>query len=126
MRLALCFINSKNQTKQKVATEINTDSLEIVTNVFQELGFMSWESFVNNRLPLLKLPPDILEVLRQGKIAYTKAKALVSVKDLATRRRLLVQAIEENLSLGAIKKKKNRATETRSRSHYSEFQNQEY
>ncbi|MDT9198436.1 ParB/RepB/Spo0J family partition protein [Limnospira fusiformis KN01] len=95
----------QNQTKQKVATEINTDSLEIVTNVFQELGFMSWESFVNNRLPLLKLPPDILEVLRQGKIAYTKAKALVSVKDPATRRRLLLQAVEENLSLGAIKEK---------------------
>ena len=36
---------------------------------------MSWESFVSNRLPLLKLPEDLLESLRKGEIAYTKAKA---------------------------------------------------
>jgi ParB family chromosome partitioning protein len=41
---------------------------------------MTWESFVNNRLPLLNLPQDITEALRQGQIAYTKAKAIAQSK----------------------------------------------
>lgn len=47
-----------------------------VEKVFKALGLMSWESFVTNRLPLLNLPKDILNVLRSGQIAYTKAKVL--------------------------------------------------
>lgn len=42
---------------------------------------MNWKSFLTSRLLLLKLPSDVLEDLRQGKIAYTKAKAIASVKD---------------------------------------------
>jgi ParB family chromosome partitioning protein len=53
----------------------------------------------------LNLPPDILEVLRQGEIAYTKAKAIASVKDPEIRQELLQIAIEDNLSLAAIKEK---------------------
>lgn len=32
---------------------------------------MGWESFVKNRLPLLNLSVDVLEVLRYGKVEYT-------------------------------------------------------
>ncbi|NER38103.1 MAG: ParB/RepB/Spo0J family partition protein [Oscillatoria sp. SIO1A7] len=95
----------QNQSKKKAAKNVNPHSLRTVIQVFQELGLMSWESFVSNRLPLLKLPPDILEVLRQGKIAYTKAKALSLVKDEETRKRLLQEALDKNLSLKAIKEK---------------------
>ena len=95
----------QNQVKQKVTAEIDALSLEIVIKVFQELGLMSWESFVSNRLPLLNLPSDILEVLRHGKIAYTKAKAIATLKEEAARTKLLQAALDENLSLVAIKEK---------------------
>jgi ParB family chromosome partitioning protein len=77
---------------------------ERVIEVFSMLG-ISWESFINNRLPLLKLPQDILVALRQGKIAYTKAKAIARIKDEAVRQALLETAINENLSLSQIRER---------------------
>jgi ParB family chromosome partitioning protein len=75
---------------------------ETVKQVFAELGLMSWESFISNRLPLLKLPEDILEALRSGEIEYTKAKAIAKVKHEQQRQALLAEAIQENLSLSEI------------------------
>jgi ParB family chromosome partitioning protein len=66
---------------------------------------MTWESFVNNRLPLLNLPQDITEALRQGQIAYTKAKAIAQIKDETQRTALLKEAIAQQLSLSQIKEK---------------------
>lgn len=71
--------------------------------VFESLGMMSWQSFVANRLPVLKLPADILESIRQGKIAYTKAQVIARIKDETQRQQLLTQAIAENLSLAEIR-----------------------
>ncbi len=56
-----------------------------------------------HRIPLLNLPKDILEALRQGKIAYTKAKAIASVKDETARTELLENAIANSLSLSQIR-----------------------
>ncbi|MDY6940455.1 MAG: chromosome partitioning protein ParB, partial [Cyanobacteriota bacterium] len=66
---------------------------------------MTWESFVANRLPLLKLPEEILEALRCGKIAYTKAKAIARVKEEGERQQILEEAIAQNLSLSQIKER---------------------
>ena len=76
-----------------------------VTGLFSSLGRLSWESFVKTRLPLLKLPEDILEPLRQGKIEYTKAKAIASLKDEDARKKLMAEAIAESLSLREIKER---------------------
>ena len=78
---------------------------QIVVKVFSELGRMSWESFVSNRLGLLKLPSDIQEALRQGQIEYTKARAIAKVKDEQARKSLLFEAIAECLSLTQIKER---------------------
>jgi ParB family chromosome partitioning protein len=75
----------------------------LVKACFLELGKMSWESFTRNRLPLLKLPPDILECLQQGKLEYTKAKAIAQVKEKVERTALLQTAIAQNLSLKEIR-----------------------
>ncbi|WP_414620887.1 ParB/RepB/Spo0J family partition protein [Calothrix sp. CCY 0018] len=75
---------------------------KMVEEIFASLGLMTWESFVKNRLPLLNLPEDVLEVLRQGKIAYTKAKVIARLKDKDARKELLETAIYENLSLTEI------------------------
>ena len=71
--------------------------------IFESLGLMEFDSFISNRLPLLNLPEDILEALRQGKIAYTKAKAIASVKDETARTELLENAIANSLSLSQIR-----------------------
>ena len=78
---------------------------EIIEQVFNELGLMNWKSFVSNRLPLLRLPAEILEALREGSIAYTKAKVLAKVKNLQFRKELLEEAMEQKLSLSQIREK---------------------
>jgi len=83
---------------------INSDA-QAVQAVFTELGTISWESFAASRLPLLRLPPVVLEALRSGKLAYTKAQAIARIKDDAQRKQVLEEAIAQNLSLTEIKAK---------------------
>jgi ParB family transcriptional regulator, chromosome partitioning protein len=78
---------------------------KIIEELFSSLGRMSWQSFVKNRLPLLNLPPDVLEVLRSGQIEYTKALAIARIQDEKTRIQFLEDAIAYNLSLSEIKRK---------------------
>jgi ParB family transcriptional regulator, chromosome partitioning protein len=94
-----------NEQKKKVTNNVigNTEKQKI-ESVFASLG-QNWQSFVNNRLPLLKLPDEVLEVLRQGKIEYTKAKAIALVKDEQQRKNILEEAVTQNLSLVQIKEK---------------------
>ena len=82
---------------------VRNEQLQMLESVFQAVGKLSPESFRTHRLPLLKLPSDILEALRQGKIEYTKAKAIAKVKDEEERTALLEAAIEGSLSLSEIK-----------------------
>lgn len=73
--------------------------------VFSELGSISWESFVTTRITLLNLPSEILEALRMGKIAYTKAQAIARLKNEGKRKALLEEAITQNLSLAQIRER---------------------
>lgn len=90
---------------QSAQSNINNPELAMVEDVFQGLGLMNWQSFVKNRLPLLNLPEDIKLVLRDGQIAYTKAKAIASLKEQEPRATLLAEAIEKQLSLSQIKER---------------------
>lgn len=94
-----------NEAKGKVTRNVTGSSqTESVLTVFESVG-QNWQSFVRNKLPLLKLPQEILDVLRSGQIEYTKAKALAKVKDEANRQQLLTEAVENNLSLTQIKER---------------------
>ena len=94
----------QHEAKGNVAHNVmGSDEDKAVQSVFAALGTMTWESFANNRLPLLNLPQDVLEALRQGKIAYTKAQAIARVKDDRQREELLNKAISQDLSLIQIK-----------------------
>lgn len=84
-------------------TENVSRQLEIVELVLQGVGRFSAESFRTSRLPLLNLPDDVLETLRQGKLEYTKARAIAKLKDEDERRELLDKVLNENLSLSEIK-----------------------
>ncbi|BAZ36608.1 ParB family protein (plasmid) [Calothrix sp. NIES-4101] len=78
---------------------------QVIEELFASLGRMSWESFVKNRLPLLNLPHDVLFALQQGKLEYTKARAIARVKDEQKRKEILEDALAYNLSLNDIKLK---------------------
>ena len=90
---------------------------KIIEELFASLGRMGWDSFVKNRLPLLKLPQDVLEVLRQGKLEYTKARALAKVKDEKIREELLEVAIAEKLSLAQINERVKASKEVTAPKH---------
>ena len=89
---------------------ISNSKIESINKVFTGLGKMNRESFTANRLPLLRLPEDILEALRSGKIEYTKAKAIAKIKDEDARKKLMASAIAESLSLREIKERIKAAT----------------
>lgn len=79
--------------------------LENIEKTLIQVGKFSIDSFRANRLPLLALPEDILEALRQGKLEYTKAIAISRLKNDAKRAKFLEAVIASNLSLGQIRSK---------------------
>jgi ParB family chromosome partitioning protein len=67
----------ENEAKGKVTRNVSTKDENIaVKAVFDALGTITWISFVTTRLPLRKLPEDVLSALRQGKLEYSKAREL--------------------------------------------------
>lgn len=97
-------MNNKQKKKANHNVMVSQEEM-LIQKTFQVLGQMKWDSFVSNRLPILNLPEDILEVLRSGKIAYTKAIAISSVKETQFRQALIEEAVSQNLSLAQIRKK---------------------
>jgi ParB family transcriptional regulator, chromosome partitioning protein len=85
----------------------------IVEQIFQSVGTSTWLSFLQHRLPLRKLPNDVLEALREGKLEYTKARLLgriteenlgANAKEVVARRAtLLARVISENISVKLLK-----------------------
>lgn len=95
----------QHERKKSSNNVVGNLELENIESVFTGLGLMSWESFVNHRLPLLNLPSNVLEALQQGRIAYTKAQVIARLKDEAQRQSLLEAAIEEKLALSQIRER---------------------
>ncbi len=91
--------------RESVDNVIHSQKWQQLSEVFRVIGKFTPESFRTNRLPLLKLPEDILEPLRSGKIEYTKAKAIAKIKDEDARKELMASAIAESLSLREIKER---------------------
>lgn len=95
-------IAQKSSARDNVIPNSDAQAEQIIQSVFTQLG-QNWYSFTCNRLPLLNLPEDLLEALRQGKIEYTKAKVIARIKDEDVRTQLLEQAIANSLSLSQIR-----------------------
>jgi ParB family chromosome partitioning protein len=83
-----------------VALRLQKDSESVVALSTQKNGGFS------KRFLMLNLPTDVLKALREGKLAYTKARAIARVKDETQRNELLAAAIQnEDLSLTQIKER---------------------
>ena len=93
-------------TAQKKGIELSGNvsrQVEVIANILESTINLTPESFRTSRLPLLNLPSDILDALRQGKLEYTKARAIARVGDEQQRQQLLQDAVERSLSLTQIK-----------------------
>jgi ParB family chromosome partitioning protein len=96
----------ENEAKGKITRNVSgKEETETIEQVLASVGRMNWQSFVRTRLPLLKLPADILDALRAGRLEYTKAKAIAQIKDEAERKVRLEDAIANSLSLSQIKER---------------------
>ena len=84
-------------------TDNVTRQLEAIESLLANVGRFNAESFRTNRLPLLNMPDDVLETLRQGKLEFTKARAISRIRDESQRQELLEESIAQNLSLSQIK-----------------------
>lgn len=84
-------------------TDNVTRQLEAIESLLANVGRFNAESFRTNRLPLLNMPDDVLETLRQGKLEFTKARAIARIRDESQRQELLEESISQNLSLTQIK-----------------------
>lgn len=99
------YLDRRTDGSDEITDNVIRNQWPMVEQVFSLIGKLSSESFRVNRLPLLNLPTDILKALRQGQIAYTKAKAISRLKDEAKRKELLEEAIAEELSLSQIQER---------------------
>ena len=97
----------QNASKGRVTHNVMGNDQETVQAILGSVGRMNWQSFVSNRLPLLKLPEDILQALQEGRLSYTKATLLARLKDAGQRGAMLARTLDEDLSVadlrGAIK-----------------------
>lgn len=82
---------------------VRNEEQQVVEEVFATVGRLSPDSFRSHRLPLLKLPDEIQEALRRGRIEYTKAQAIARIEEPEQRQELLERAIAEKWALSQIK-----------------------
>jgi ParB family chromosome partitioning protein len=103
---AIALLNAASHPERNsVDNVIHSSEWQAVVDVFTRVGKFTPESFRTNRLPLLNLPDDIKEALHEGRLSYTKARAIARLKDSQERQKLLEAAITEDLSLNQIKER---------------------
>jgi ParB family transcriptional regulator, chromosome partitioning protein len=102
-RAAMAIRTDRAKTTELTDNEIR--QLAVMDNLFTTVGRLSREGFRVNRLPLLRLPADVLEFLRGGELEYTKARVIAKVEDSDVRRVLMEQVVAEQLSLSELKKR---------------------
>lgn len=100
----ISLLNKASHTDLKSADNvIRTTEWKTIESVFAAIGRFTPESFRSNRLPLLKLPNDILKELRAGSIQYTKAREAAKIQDPKRRKSLLRKIVSNDMSLREIR-----------------------
>lgn len=78
---------------------ISNAEREQIEALFSSVGRFTPSSFHTNRVPLLRMPPDLIEAVRTGKLHYTKARKLARIRDAGVRQKLLTRVLSEGLSV---------------------------
>lgn len=75
--------------------------------MFDRLGIskrIQWQSFIRNRLPLLRLPEDILKPVQMGQLDGCAALLINRIEERGDREQVIQAAIEGGLSVREIRK----------------------
>ncbi|UQN08361.1 ParB/RepB/Spo0J family partition protein [Deinococcus sp. QL22] len=88
----LPLLHAQRRTPQPEVTEQ-------LDGVFAQLGRGTWRSFASNKAGVLRFPPDLLDLMRQGTLEYTRAAALARIKDEPLRLQLTQRTLKEALSV---------------------------
>ena len=103
-KVVISLLNQASHTDLKSADNvIRTSEWKVIESIFEIIGRFTPESFRSNRLPLLKLPNNVLSALREGSIQYTKAREIAKIKDDDGRQNLLDEVIANDTSLREIR-----------------------
>ena len=74
-----------------------------VEALFKAIGRSTASSFYSHRVPILKMPETLIGVVREGRLEYSKARALAGVRDEVLRSKLSERALTDGLSLKELK-----------------------
>lgn len=96
------YRGTNNVISQRVS---DTEIEEVIINVFKDLGKMTWESFFQNRLPLLRLPKEVVGAMHEGSMPYTKARLIAKVQDAEARKTLMGETTSQGLSVTQLRKR---------------------
>jgi ParB family transcriptional regulator, chromosome partitioning protein len=91
-----------NDIRRQSHNVMGQSSSDRVLDLFDSLG-LKWRSFVVNQLPILSLPQAILQPIREGTLAYTKAMAIARLKQPTQQKKLLKEALSDDLSVQDIR-----------------------
>ena len=97
--------SSYRGTNNVISPEISgTETETIVVSVFDDLGKLTWESFFQNRLPILRLSEDLIQAMNSGELPYTKARILGKIDDDNVRITLTQEVIRDRHSVSKLRK----------------------
>jgi ParB family chromosome partitioning protein len=82
--------------------DISSEQKDKVSTIFLSLGRFTPASFYTNRVPLLAMPTDLIEAVREGKLHYTKARKLARVQDPEARASILKRVFSEKLTVAEL------------------------
>lgn len=87
------------RTMRKIVKKKATEGMDIPTLVatYERVSRVGVSTFVTDYLPLLKLPPELLSLARDGELAFSKLVVIKDIKDKGLRDRL-VELTKENKS----------------------------
>lgn len=102
----ISLLNQASHTDLKSADNvIRTSEWKVMESSFSAIGRFTPESFRSNRLPLLKLPANVLSALRKGDIQYTKAREIAKIKEATDRQSLLNEVVSSDMPLRTIRER---------------------
>jgi ParB family transcriptional regulator, chromosome partitioning protein len=81
-----------------VNTHVDSHRETLIKETLNQFGHTSCTAFYNNRLPILKLPQDLLQKVREGVLEYPKATTLARIADETTRKNMTEKVINEGLT----------------------------
>lgn len=79
--------------------------VEEIEAVFAGLQKMGVPSFIKNRLPLLRLPEDLVRAMREEGLEYGKARLASRVEDAGKRAKLVREILDSGLSTREVRRR---------------------